>query len=128
MPSHRVPITLLSLLLITASSSLLFPTPKSLTLHPTITLTLTPCSLILQPQSPLPFDPTYYFSKLLKREFGDQLDLECQALERVPLVLRLDEGLAKERYQIRVEEKQIVLGFATQRGYVYAMETLFQMV
>lgn len=72
------------------------------------------------------FDPTYYYDKIIKREFDD--DFGCVQNELLPIVLNQVEEFKKEQYEIVVEKERIILSFSTYSGYVYALESLSQLI
>lgn len=89
-------------------------------------LAVSACNLRLEAYE-LPFDAEYYYNKMLKREFASD-GIGCVANEVIPIIIRMEPQYKKEQYGINVEEKRIVLTLAHYNGYVYALETLFQLI
>lgn len=120
--------TILACLLL-SSVLTLFPLPKSVVYHSESPITANHCNLhLVHPNTALGFDPTYYFDKLMKREFGQDVEFECNPVQMMPILITLDKSLPKEKYHVKVMKDHIVLEFSTQRGYIYSLETLFQVI
>jgi N-acetyl-beta-hexosaminidase len=64
---------------------------------------------------------------MLKREFTND-GIECGVSEIVPIVVELESSLKAEQYRIVASTGKITLSVSTLNGYIYAMETLFQLI
>lgn len=78
----------LVMLAVVAAEIGVFPIPK-LYVQANGELTVSRCNLRLLPQSELPFDPEYYYNKLLKRKFAAD-GYECGVSNVIPIIIQVN--------------------------------------
>jgi hexosaminidase len=120
------------LLVFVAVQSLVFPPPR-IEQHPTGFLALPNgvCGLFQTDLQQPDIDLQYYFNKITKRLNNNllcQLSPVFDEKQHTPLTTNLNPDIKPEGYTITVNQSGIYLEYADYSGYVYALESLSQLV